>query len=142
MVIARTDARAVHGIEEAVERANRAVEVGADMAFVEAPQSIEEVFAIPREVRGPCLLNLVRGGKTPPVSLAQASEAGYRLIILPGVLLAPVVAACETALAELRRTGEPPLTAEDLTLVDMFRRFGSERWDEVRRRYVEVPAGT
>jgi 2-methylisocitrate lyase-like PEP mutase family enzyme len=142
MVIARTDARAVHGIEEAVERANRALDVGADMAFVEAPQSIEEVFAIPREVRGPCLLNLVRGGKTPPVSLAQASEAGYRLVILPGVLLAAVVAGCEAALSELRRTGEPPLTAGDLTLVDMFRRFGSERWDEVRRRYVEVPAST
>lgn len=142
MVIARTDARAVHGIDEAVDRANRALDAGADIAFVEAPQSIEEVFAIPREVRGPCLLNLVRGGKTPPVSLAQASEAGYRLVILPGVLLAAVVTACDAALSELRRTGEPPASSGDLTLVDLFRRFGSERWDEVRQRYAEVPAST
>jgi 2-methylisocitrate lyase-like PEP mutase family enzyme len=110
------------------------------MAFIEAPQSIDEVFAVPREVRGPCLLNLVRGGKTPPVTLAQASEAGYRLVILPGMLLAAVVSACETALAEFRRTGSHPLTTGDLTLVEMFRRFGSEQWDDVRRRYTEVPA--
>src|ERR1700690_1465289 len=59
LIIARTDARAVLGFDEAIRRANASIEAGADMAFVEAPQSIEEVTAVPRLVRGPCLLNMV-----------------------------------------------------------------------------------
>jgi 2-methylisocitrate lyase-like PEP mutase family enzyme len=70
-IIARTDARAVAGLEEAVARANAALAAGADMAFVEAPQSEQEVAAVPRLVNGPCLLNVVRGGKTPDLDLRR-----------------------------------------------------------------------
>src|SRR5882672_8693930 len=63
LIIARTDARAVLGFEEAIRRANAALEVGADMAFVEAPQTPDEVAAVPRQVKGPCLLNVVWRGK-------------------------------------------------------------------------------
>src|SRR6266699_2275601 len=66
-IIARTDSRAVLGFEEAVRRANAALAGGADMAFVEAPQTLEEVAAVPRLVQGPCLLNVVWRGKTPEV---------------------------------------------------------------------------
>ena len=135
VVIARTDARAVDSLEEAVERANRALEAGADMAFVEAPQDLDEVYAVPRLVEGPCLFNLVGRGKTPPVSLAQAEEAGYRLAILPTVLLGAVVDAATRALEELRRTGVHPDSA--LSLVELFTRFGSGEWDQVRARYPE-----
>ena len=74
MIIARTDSRAVAGFDEAVGRANAALSAGADMAFVEAPQTEEEVAAVPRLVNGPCLLNVVRGGKTPDLDLREAER--------------------------------------------------------------------
>src|SRR5579864_5135128 len=82
LLIARTDARAVLGFEEAVRRMNAALAAGADIAFLEAPQTIEEVEAVPRLVKGPCLLNVVSGGKTPVDDLAQAERLGFRLAIL------------------------------------------------------------
>src|SRR5579871_6608172 len=65
LIIARTDSRAVLGIEEAIRRANAALAAGADMAFVEAPQTLEEVAAVPKLVNGPCLFNNVWRGKSP-----------------------------------------------------------------------------
>src|SRR5579863_6189818 len=74
VVIARTDARAVLGFEEAVRRANASLDAGADMAFVEAPQTLEEVASVPRLVHGPCMLNMVWRGKTPDVALDEAQK--------------------------------------------------------------------
>src|SRR6267142_2582524 len=101
-IIARTDARAVAGFDEAVARANAAVAAGADMAFVEAPQTAEEVAAVPRLVKGPCLLNVVRGGKTPDLDLREAEAMGYKLAILPALLIKSVVGICDRMLAELK----------------------------------------
>src|SRR5215470_9519437 len=75
-IIARTDARAVAGFDEAIARANAALAAGADMAFVEAPQTEDEVAAVPRLVDGPCLLNVVRGGRTPEIDLRAAETMG------------------------------------------------------------------
>src|ERR1700688_2565356 len=99
-IIARTDARAVIGFDEAIARANAALAAGADMAFVEAPQTLEEVAAVPRLVKGPCLLNVVRHGKTPEIDFAEAERMGYRLAIVPGLLLKSGVGVCEQALTE------------------------------------------
>jgi 2-methylisocitrate lyase-like PEP mutase family enzyme len=85
-IIARTDSRAPIGFEEAIARANAAMEAGADIAFVEAPQTMDELRAVPKLVNGPCLFNLVYGGKTPDIDLATAKEMGFRLAILPDVL--------------------------------------------------------
>ncbi len=135
VIIARTDARAVAGFDEAVDRANRALAAGADMAFVEAPVTTEEVLAVPRLVDGPCLFNVVAGGKSPRVPMADIAEAGYRLAILPVLLLGAVVRSVEAVLAQLGGTagGYPP--GEELDLVDLFRRFGAAEWDELRRRF-------
>ncbi len=108
-VIARTDARAVAGFDEAIGRANDAIEAGADMAFVEAPQTMDEVARVPRLVRGPCLLNVVHGGKTPEIDLAEAERMGYKLAIVPGLLIKNVVGICET---DARRTGRDPAPSE------------------------------
>src|SRR3984885_14756051 len=86
-IIARTDARAVAGFDEAVARGNAALAAGADMVFLEAPQTLEEVAAVPRLVKGPCLLNVVRGGKTPDLDLREAEAMGYKLAIVPGMLI-------------------------------------------------------
>ena len=87
LIIASTDSRAVAGFEEAIERANAALQAGADMAFVEAAQTMEEVAEFPRRVAGPCLLNVVRKGKTPEIDLHEAERMGYKLAIVPGLLL-------------------------------------------------------
>jgi 2-methylisocitrate lyase-like PEP mutase family enzyme len=63
LIIARTDARSVAGFDESIRRANAALEAGADVAFVESPQTLEEVQMVPMRIRGPCLLNVVWGGK-------------------------------------------------------------------------------
>jgi 2-methylisocitrate lyase-like PEP mutase family enzyme len=135
VLIARTDARAVVGLDEAVARANRALAAGADVAFVEAPQTLEELAEIPRRVQGPCLLNIVAGGRTPDVSLQQAAELGYRLVIVPVLLLAAVLAAGDAALEGLAATGRHPDGVPVIGVEQIFRRAGAERWDEVRARY-------
>lgn len=135
LLIARTDSRAVLGFEEAIRRANAALEAGADMAFVEAPQTREEVAAVPRLVEGPCLLNVVWRGKTPDISLDDAQSMGYKLAILPALLFTAVIGVCDAMLEELRRTRRHPVPAADLTPAEAFRRLGAEEWDPLRTRF-------
>ena len=135
VLIARTDAVAMHGLDEAVERVNRALEAGADLAFVEAPQTLDDVAAVPERVDGPCLLNVVAAGKTPAVGLRDAADMGYRLAIVPVLLVNAVLAAADAALAELRATGEHPASLPVMPVAEIFRRAGADGWDEVRSRY-------
>jgi 2-methylisocitrate lyase-like PEP mutase family enzyme len=135
MIIARTDARAVAGLDEAIARANAALTAGADMAFVEAPQTMDELAAVPKRVAGPCLLNVVRGGKTPEIDLRQAQTMGYRLAIVPGLLLKAVIGACDEALKELKATHVHPVPRNDMTVRDAFNRVGADDWDALRTRF-------
>ena len=135
VLIARTDARAVHGFEDAVARANRALEAGADVAFVEAPQTLEELTEVPRRVEGPCLLNVVAAGRTPDIGLGKAAELGYRLAIVPVLLLAAVMAAGDAALAGLAATGRHPDGVPVIGVEELFLRAGAGSWDDVRARY-------
>ncbi|WOD29144.1 isocitrate lyase/PEP mutase family protein [Alloalcanivorax xenomutans] len=139
MIIARTDARAVHGLDEAIDRANAALEAGADMAFVEAPQSLSEMAEVPRRVRGPCLLNMVPGGRTPIISAAQAQEMGYRLMIMPGALLNRMLLAGDLALQRIKEQGGPEKPEDNQDVRDFFRRFGSDEWNELRHRFQSLP---
>src|SRR5580704_15405564 len=139
LIIARTDSRAVLGFDEAIRRANAALAVGADMAFVEAPQTMEEVAAVPKLVQGPCLLNVVRGGKTPEVDLRRAQEIGYKLAIVPGLLLKAVIGACDEMLAALKATHVHPVPRTDMTLRDAFNRVGADEWDTLRTRFRGSP---
>jgi 2-methylisocitrate lyase-like PEP mutase family enzyme len=135
LVIARTDARAVVSLDEAVQRANAALQAGADMAFVEAAQSLEELAEIPRRVKGPCLLNIVRGGKTPDIPLPDAEAMGYRLAILPSLLIGAVLGACDEALKVLATTRRPPPNANAVPVAERFRRFGADEWNALRTRF-------
>jgi 2-methylisocitrate lyase-like PEP mutase family enzyme len=134
-IIARTDSRAGMGFEEAVRRCNAALEAGAGMAFLEAPQTREEIEAVPRLVKGPCLLNLAWAGKTPQVDLPEADGMGYRLAILPGVLMAAIISRCDEVLAELRTTNRHPHLDARMSPAEMFRRMGSDDWDPLRDRF-------
>ncbi len=135
VVIARTDSRAMAGFEEAVARANAALEAGADLAFLEAPETLEEVAAVPRLVHGPCLLNVVHRGKTPALDLRDAARMGYRVAIVPGLLFKAAIAACDTALAALAATHRHPEGATDMTVRQAFDRVGAREWDALRTRF-------
>ncbi|HTT81439.1 MAG TPA: isocitrate lyase/PEP mutase family protein [Stellaceae bacterium] len=135
LVIARTDARAMAGFEAAVARGNAALQAGADMIFLEAPQTPEEIAAVPRLVRGPCLLNVVKGGKTPDIDLAEAERMGYRMAILPGLLLNNVIAIGEKMLAELAATRRHPAPVREMTLRAMFELSAADEWDALRTRF-------
>ena len=90
---------------------------------------------MPRLVRGPCLLNVVWGGKTPALDFAEAERMGYKLAIVPGLLAKSVVGTCEAMLAELRDTGRHPRPPKEMTVPEMFRRFGADEWDALRSRF-------
>ncbi|VTU33328.1 Carboxyvinyl-carboxyphosphonate phosphorylmutase [Variovorax sp. PBL-H6] len=133
VIIARTDARAVLGMDEAVARMNEALAAGADIAFVEAMQTMEEIAAVPRLVRGPCFLNLVPGGKTPLNDLREAEAMGYKVCILPGLLVTAQIEAGDAALSQVKATRQVPVA--NTPIGDIFRRFGAEEWDALRERY-------
>ncbi|RYZ00696.1 MAG: isocitrate lyase/PEP mutase family protein [Comamonadaceae bacterium] len=133
VIIARTDSRAMMSLDEAIWRGNAALEAGADMVFVEATQSVEEVAAVPKSVRGPCLLNVVPGGRTPNLDLRDVEAMGYKLAILPGLMLKAAIEAGDAALAALKETHLPPKVAQ--SVAETFRRFGADEWDALRTRF-------
>lgn len=135
LIIARTDSRAALGFEEAIDRGNAALDTGADMVFIEAPQSLDEVEAVPKRVKGPCLLNVVQGGKTPSIKLSDAEQMGYRIAILPGMLLRAAVVTFDKVLAELKSDNAVPAFLEKTTPHQSFRRFGADEWDQIQKRY-------
>lgn len=132
LLIARTDARAVVGFDEAITRANAALAAGADMAFVEAIPDLGELARVPKLVRGPCLLNCVPGGKTPIVSATEAAAMGYRLVIYPALLIESTIHAADAALAALRTLGRPGPDAGTLSIVALFERLGAREWNALR----------
>jgi hypothetical protein len=139
-IIARTDSRAVLGFEEAITRANLALAAGADVVFVEAPQTLEEVAAVPTRVKGPCLLNIVYGGRTPDLPLAEAERLGYAIAILPGLLLGAVIDACDEALEGVMTQGRYPKPRTETSPARTFARFGAAEWDVRRTAFRDPPA--
>jgi 2-methylisocitrate lyase-like PEP mutase family enzyme len=135
LIIARTDSTAVLGFNESIDRANAALAVGADMALVEAPESIDQLLSVPQLVHGPCVLNILLGGKSPMVSFAEIEQAGYRLAFLSDVLLGSAFAAYDHALREVRDAahGTGVLQLPHIAPArEIFRRLGSEHWDALR----------
>lgn len=115
VLIARTDARAVEGIEAAVERARRYHEAGADVLFVEAPQTEEEVEAVARHLAGvPLLFNWAEGGRTPPLPLDALRDLGFRIVIFPVSTLLAATRALREVLQAIREAGTPAATMDRL----------------------------
>jgi methylisocitrate lyase len=105
VIIARTDARAVEGLENAIQRGNRYAEAGADMIFVEAPQSVEEIRKIGKSISAPLLINMFKGGKTPLVPMKELEAMGYRVAIVPSPLQLAALHAMEQLLRVLKEEG-------------------------------------
>jgi 2-methylisocitrate lyase-like PEP mutase family enzyme len=137
LILARTDAAAVHGFEAAVERAQRFAEAGADILFVEAVTGLDQVRALPTRLQAPQLINLVIGGKTPITDADELSRLGYGLVLYANAALQGAVAGMQRALGQLRTTRR---IDEDPTLVAPFaerqRLVNKPYWDELEQRYV------
>ena len=115
LVIARTDAIAIEGFEAALVRAQRYVDAGADIIFVEAPETLEQIQIIAQRLPGPKLMNMFYGGKTPLVSLSALAELGYQLVIVPSDLQRAAIHAMKKTLVELQRSGDSHAMANELT---------------------------
>lgn len=140
MIVARTDALAVLGIEEACERAARYREAGADMLFVEAPRSIEDMRRITETVPGPHLVNMVEGGLTPVLGRDQLREIGYSAVLYANSAMRASVVAMRTVLAHLLEHGDTK-GVEGLLLDWKGRQqlVGKDEYDALDRRYAGDP---
>jgi 2-methylisocitrate lyase-like PEP mutase family enzyme len=134
VIVARTDARAPLGLDDAVARAGRYASIGADVIFVEAPRSEQEIERIAAEVDAPLLLNVVPGGVTPELSPERIQELGYRIAIYPVTVATAIVPAAIEALAALR-PGGPPGRAPIPGPQEFFELFGLSAWQELGERY-------
>jgi 2-methylisocitrate lyase-like PEP mutase family enzyme len=107
LIIARTDAIAVEGFDAALERAGAYVEAGADLLFIEAPQSMDELRAVASAFAAklPLMANMVEGGKTPPLTAAELQELGFSLVIFPGGIVRLLTAASAAYYESLVGTG-------------------------------------
>jgi 2-methylisocitrate lyase-like PEP mutase family enzyme len=116
VIIARTDAAAVHGLDEAIARGRAFAEAGADALFVEAPTSEDDIARVATELRGvaPLLFNWAEGGRTPPLPLDRIAELGFSLVIFPiGTVLA-ATAGIRSLLTTLQRDGTPAAALPEL----------------------------
>ena len=114
LIIARTDARAPEGLHSALKRAQKYREAGADLLFIEGPQSEEEVAEVARAFpQVPLLFNWAEGGKTPPMPLDRLKELGYRLIIFPISALLVAAKAVREVMAQIHKDGTPIHAARD-----------------------------
>jgi 2-methylisocitrate lyase-like PEP mutase family enzyme len=136
MILARTDARAVKGLNDALDRANAYCEAGADMLFVEAPQSVEELAAIPREVRGIHICNMVFGGKTPLLPREELAKMGYAGIIYANAALQASILAMQNVLGHIKRTGSTAGVENAIApFKDRQRVVNFERYKDLERSY-------
>jgi 2,3-dimethylmalate lyase len=137
VIIARTDARAVEGLERAIERARLYREAGADALFIEAVTSEAEAEAVARAFPGvPLLFNWAEGGKTPPISLDRLKALGYRIVIFPISTLLAATAAMRGILREIAEAGTPASALRDLPGFGEFLDFiGLPEVREAEQRY-------
>jgi 2-methylisocitrate lyase-like PEP mutase family enzyme len=105
LIIARTDAIAVDGFEPAIERAQRYIEAGADVTFVEAPERAEDIRRIPQRLSVPQVINVVVGGKTPVLAREELAKMGFALVLYANVALQGAIAGMQTALKQLKTNG-------------------------------------
>ena len=136
LILARTDACATQGFEAAVERAQRFAEAGADILFVEAVTTADEIRALPQRLKQPQLMNMVIGGRTPIFGAEELAQLGYGIVLYANAALQGAVAGMQKALTVLR---DKQRVDEDPNLVTPFaerqRLVGKPEWDALEQRY-------
>ena len=140
LIIARTDARTALGLDEALRRAEAYAEAGADVLFVESPESVEEMERIGRTLDRPLVANMVEGGRTPVLSRAELEAIGYRIAIFPVTALLAATEAMRAAYAQIRQHGSSAgLAAPLMPFGDLTRLMGFEEVWDFDRRHAETP---
>ncbi len=114
LIIARTDAIAVEGFGQAIERAQQYLAAGADMIFVEAPETVEQVEQIAKALPQPKLINMFYGGKTPLIPTADLNDMGYKIAIIPSDLQRAAIKAMQNTLAVIQEEGNSARVADQL----------------------------
>lgn len=136
LIIARTDARATQGFAAAIERAQAFIEEGADITFVEAPESIEEIRSIPAQLKNtPQLVNLVVGGRTPILGLEELDRMGFSLVLYANVALQGAIYGMQAALGQLKSNGSLDETGPVASFKERQRLVNKPLFDELEKRY-------
>src|SRR5712671_3109862 len=139
VIIARSDARAIEGLAAAIDRVNAYLEAGADVGFVEAPQTIEELRVVGREVRGPALVNVFEGGKTPMLDAKELEAMGFRLGIYPSQTHRAAIRAAQRVLAAMKRDGDTrAVEAELATFQEREDAVGTADWRALEDKYMRI----
>jgi 2,3-dimethylmalate lyase len=137
VIIARSDARAIEGLDAAIERVNAYLEAGADVGFVEAPQSVEELRIVGRSVRGPALVNVFEGGKTPMLAARELEDMGFRLGIYPSQTHRAAIRAAQRVLKAMKEDGDTRRVEADLaTFQEREEAVGTANWRTLEERYL------
>ncbi|MDH3667437.1 MAG: isocitrate lyase/phosphoenolpyruvate mutase family protein [Paracoccaceae bacterium] len=136
LIIARTDARAIDGLEAALDRAERFIEAGADLTFVEAPVSVDEMRAITGRLSVPQVANMVVGGKTPLLPRDALAEIGFALVLYANAPLQAAMRAMSNVLAALKRDGSLDSVIGDLADFEERQRLVDKgSYDALEARY-------
>ena len=139
VIIARSDARAVEGLQAAIDRVNAYLDAGADVGFVEAPQNVEELRIVGRGVRGPALVNVFEGGKTPMLPAYELEAMGFRLGIYPSQTHRAAIRAAQRVLTALKEDGDTRRIEPELaTFQDREDAVGTARWRALEEKYLRV----
>ena len=142
-IIARTDARGVHGLEDAIGRAQAFAKLGVDAIFVEAPQSESELAEIPKRLPDVSLLvNVFKGGKTPMLPMERLQQMGYRIAIYPSETQRAAIHAMRSALTTLKRDGTTEsIDASLTTFKERDKVVGLDDWQKIEHTYLAVETG-
>lgn len=131
LIIARTDAISVEGFDSAIKRAQAYIKAGADMIFVEAPETLQQIEDIARLIPQPKLINMFSGGKTPLVSIERLKELGYSLVIIPSDLQRAAIMAMQKTLHVISKNGNSAAIEDSLTSFNEREKIiGTERYFE------------
>jgi 2-methylisocitrate lyase-like PEP mutase family enzyme len=140
VIIARTDALSVEGFESAIERAQRYIEAGADVTFVEAPENIDLMRNIPQRLSVQQVVNVVVGGKTPVLAQKELAAMGFGLVLYANVALQGAIAGMQRAMAHLKNEGRVDETnAQVASFTERQRLVKKSLFDELENRYVGKP---
>lgn len=132
VLIARTDARAVEGIEGAISRACAYARAGADVCFIEAPCSVAELERIPREVPRPLLVNMLTGGVTPILTVEELGQMGYKIVVCPIESLLVTAMSIRGLIAALLQQGRVDQIEGMISFAEIKRLLGLEEWLSLR----------
>jgi 2-methylisocitrate lyase-like PEP mutase family enzyme len=127
VIIARTDARALNGLDDAIDRVNAFCELGADVAFIEAPESLSELERIASEVPYPLFANMLVGGKTPILPVPELEQLGFKFVVSPIETLMVCGSAIQSMLEELKQSGSLTGHLEDKMSFDYVEKYPESR---------------